>query len=85
MQTISGHISSSFEMRSVKNSVMSFCSPVFSGCLSMVYTLQKLFGLYAFRSLSWNNTLASLTSTNGMIFKHFTSKLIKNKLAICFK
>lgn len=34
--TSSGPISSIFEMRSVKNSTMSFCSPVLSGCLSIV-------------------------------------------------
>ncbi len=40
-------------MRSVKNSAMSFCSPVLRGCLSIVYTLQNPRGLYAFLSLSY--------------------------------
>lgn len=41
----SGVISSSLETRSIKNSAMSFCSPVFSGWWSIWYTLQKLRGL----------------------------------------
>ena len=48
----SGVISSSFDTKSIKNSAISFCSPVFSGWWSIVYTLQKLLGLYAFLSLS---------------------------------
>ena len=43
--TSTGDISSILPIRSVKNSVMSFCSPVFSGCLSIVYVRQNVFGL----------------------------------------
>ena len=50
--TKAGDISSIFPIKSVKNSVMSFCSPVFKGCLSMVYVRQNDLGLYAFRSLA---------------------------------
>ena len=50
--TRAGDISSTLPIRSVKNSVMSFCSPVLSGCLSMVYVLQNVLGLYAFLSLA---------------------------------
>ena len=48
----SGPISSSLETKSVKNSVISFCSPVLRGCLSIVYVLHNERGLYAFRILS---------------------------------
>lgn len=41
----SGVISSSLETRSMKNSAMSFCSPVLRGWWSIWYTLQKLRGL----------------------------------------
>lgn len=41
----SGVISSSLDTRSIKNSAMSFCSPVFNNWWSIVYTLQKLRGL----------------------------------------
>ena len=46
-------MSSSLVMRWVKNSFMSFCSPVFNGFLSMMYVLQNDLGLYAFLSLSY--------------------------------
>lgn len=48
-----GVISSSLLTKSIKNSAISFCSAVFRGWWSIVYTLQKLRGLYAFLSLSW--------------------------------
>jgi hypothetical protein len=51
--TSSGDISSILVIRSVKNSVISFCSPVLRGCLSIVYVLQKGLGLYALHSLSY--------------------------------
>ena len=47
-------------MRSEKNSCMSFCSPVLSGWLSMMYILQKLLGLYALRSLSCTPTVLGI-------------------------
>ena len=75
--TSSMPMSSSLLMRSWKNSVMSFCSPVFRGWWFMVYTLQKLRGLYAFRSLSCTHTTSQGYTVNNSTL---TSALIMNRL-----
>ncbi|RNA44194.1 hypothetical protein BpHYR1_030750 [Brachionus plicatilis] len=77
-------VSSNLEIKSVKNSCMSFCSPVFNTCWSMVYTLHKSFGVYDLRSDSCKKANIFFTSTkilsycpasDSLIFDSSTSRL----------